>query len=350
MLKVLRFRLMESTPGAGGSTSAPSSTPTTESNGSSTSSNESGGADFDFADLATYNDGDSFPPNAAPTTPTPSAGAAPSPPPTPSPSPAPTPAPTPSAAPASTTAAPATSPAPQTQAPVQQPGQSPAAATTTAPTPGSGVPTPQQVSQTFAEHRAQFLPRLQQLYQIEGSPAWDAAAIEELRTAPEKALPKLAANLHYEVQLATYNSVMEAMPVMIGHILTQRKAADEAETMFKGMYPRLYEKPEYEQAAESSIRAMKAANPNMATPELLKRAGMMAMLTLGLPLDMPGVSGAPNPSPTPTPTPTPTPSQIPIPGRPAGVHASGAPGSMAPAGATDNIFADLVNETIAGNI
>jgi hypothetical protein len=168
-------------------------------------------------------------------------------------------------------------------------------------------------------------------------PVRDKDMIEELRTAPETALPKLAANLHYEVQLSTYNAVMQAVPDVIGHILDRRMEVDRLTNDFKSMWPQLHEKPEYEAAAESSIRAMRAANPNMPMKDVLQRAGMMAMLTLGLPLPTP--QGAAPAAPQ---APAQPPVRVPPPGRPAGVGAAGSSPLASPAaGGEGNIFEEL---------
>jgi hypothetical protein len=202
------------------------------------------------------------------------------------------------------------------------------------------------VAQTFAQHRERFLPELQKLYALD--PTRDAAAIEELRTSPELALPKLAANLHYEVQLATYNSIMQAVPEIVGTIISRREEVSSLERSFKEMWPQLHEKPEYETAAESSIRAMRAANPQMPMKEVLQKAGMMAMLTLGLPLPAPQAQAPHAPAPQ---APLAPPVRMAPPGRPAGVGAAGASPMTPPAaGGEGNIFEDLFEAARRGEI
>jgi len=342
-MKVLKFRLMESTPGTEGSTSP---TPPSSTSSSSNSNSDSSGAEFDFADLASHDESDPLPSSSS------EGGAASvaSPPAQPAAS-APQPAAAVSAPPAPAAAPPSPPVAPQPAAPAasatqgQPPGQSPAAAPQAPATPTeSAIPTREQITQTFAQHREKYMPELIKLYAFD--PQRDAAAIEELRTDPATALPKLAANLHYEVQLSTYNSVMQAIPEIIGTILDRRREVDTLETEFRGMYPELHSKPEYQAAAESSIRAMRAANPQMDMREVLKRAGIMAMLTLGLPI--PGQGGAPSPTPS---APAAPPVRIPPPGRPAGVGASGASPMTSPAaGGEGNIFEDLFDASRRGEI
>lgn len=186
------------------------------------------------------------------------------------------------------------------------------------------------------------MPELTKLYAFD--PVRDQAAIEELRTNPEVALPKLAANLHYEVQLATYNSVMQAVPELIQQVMTRRDEVKVLETSFREMYPQLHTKPEYQQAAENSIRAIRTANPQMPMSDVLKSAGIMAMITLGLPL--PGA-----PAPVAPAAPVASVVRAPPPGRPAGVGAAGSSPMTPPAaGGEGNIFEDLYNAARAGEI
>ncbi len=349
MMKILRFRLMEATPGAEGSTSVPStSTPST----APSSNNESGGSDFDFAGLA-MDSGESggdapavvITPPPAPASTTPPVSGAAAKPPTAS-TPASTPPPSTAA---STTAPPAVPPVaaaptsaatPPAAAPGQTQGQPPAAA------PQANQPTqaltPEAVAQSFAQHRQTFLPQLETLYAI------PEAEVEALRTNPETALPKLAAKLHYEVQLGVYNSMIQAMPEMIGHIMTQRMEVENLERDFKSMWPQLYEKPEYDAVAENCIRAIRQVNPKMAMKEVLQKAGMMAMLTLGLPLPAP--QGTQQQSVAPAVPPVGA-TRVAPPGRPAGVAASGGQPLAAPgSGDEGNIFAQMVEDSRNGII
>lgn len=337
MFRILKHRLMESTPGTEGSTS-PTTTQPTSSDPSSTEGGDT--PSFDFADLATHDDNDPSPPvsegGVAPAAPVTTAPAAPPGPSAQAAPPAQTPQTAPVAAPPSPQAAPAV---PGQPAPAQEP-VAPQAVPSSQPQQTAPL-TQEQIAKSFAEHRAQFQPQLEKLYQIEGN--WDEATIEQLRTNPEKTLPKLAAQLHYEVQLSTYNSVMQALPEVFSQMFQRREEVNRYETTYKNMYPQLFEKKEYEQTSESSIRAVRAANPNMDMDEVLKRAGIMACITLGLPL--PGMQQQQAPAPQNL---APQVRQPP-PGRPAGVNST--PPLPAP-GADDsgNIFADLVNESIAGRI
>lgn len=339
----LQTRLMDPEPGTSGSTSAPTSTPTASEPSTSTSTEPSGGG-FDFEALANYTD-------EAPSSPTSSEAGALLPTETPTSQPAqPTTPPSASAAtvtpspvqpaPASTQGA-APQQSPQGQPQVQSTEAAPQQATQPATPSATSQPTAEQIAQSFKQHREQFLPQLEQLYKIEGN--WDSETIDELRTNPEKVLPKLAANLHYEVQLATYNSVMQALPNVVSTIIDQRRAVDRYTDMFKQMYPQLHEKKEYEAAAENAIRVIRQTNPQLPMEEVLKRAGVAACLALGLQLPASVVQPA-----TPPPAPASPPPRIPPPGRPAGI---GAASSVIPPASPDDaesLFGEIVDAVRQG--
>jgi len=240
-------------------------------------------------------------------------------------------------APASTQGA-APQQSPQGQPQVQSPEPAPQQATQPATPPATSQPTAEQIAQSFQQHREQFLPQLEQLYKIEGN--WDSNTIDELRTNPEKVLPKLAANLHYEMQLATYNSIMQALPTVVSTIIDQRRTVDRYTDMFRQMYPQLHEKKEYEAAAENAIKVIRQTNPQLSMEEVLKRAGVAACLALGLQLP---TSAAPAPAPTPAPAP-----RIPPPGRPAGIGAASSVIPPASQNDAESLFGEIVDAVRQG--
>lgn len=216
-------------------------------------------------------------------------------------------------------------PPPPTQAaPVQPPAPPPAAA---APAPADKPTEPV----TFEKHRAEFLPKLRELYKL--SPE----QIEKVRESPEEILPDLAAQLHYEVQLASYNSVMAVLPDIIGMVMNRRLDEDKANTEFYGMHARLKERvaqdPKAEDAIRNSIKAYKTANPGADQKTVMQQAGILAMMALQMPLVEPqNAPAAPPPVRQ-------------APPRPPGVGASSAPMPAQPAaGQEENIFADLVDD------
>jgi hypothetical protein len=173
------------------------------------------------------------------------------------------------------------------------------------------------------------------------------AEVEELRTAPETALPKLAAKLHYEIQLSTYQSIIDQLPQLLGPMLDQRAQTDKLEGEFKKMWPDLHSKPEYEAAAEQAIRSVRAVNPKMPMTEVMRQAGMIAMMSLGLPLPAPGAQpqqSAPAQAPT---LPAQAPAAPPI-GRPPGIGASSSPLQHPGSGDESNIWAEMAAAHLRG--
>jgi hypothetical protein len=137
--------------------------------------------------------------------------------------------------------------------------------------PATGYPEPVD----FEKHRATILPKLEELYKLTDDEA------EEVRADPSIALPKLAARLHFETTQAALNSVLGVLPGIIEQINHTQKAYAENEDRFYGRWADL-KKPEYQETVMSSVRAYKAANPRATQQEVIERAGLMAMLTLGL--------------------------------------------------------------------
>jgi hypothetical protein len=196
------------------------------------------------------------------------------------------------------------------------------------------------VAQRFAQHREQFLPQLQQMYAI------PETEVEELRTAPETALPKLAAKLHYEIQLATFNSLVQALPELVSPIMEQRAQTQRYTEDFKSMWPDLHKSPDGRKAAEQAIRLTRQMNPQMSMEDVLKKAGALAMISLGLPVTAPAGTPVAPQAPAPQ-APAMRPSPI---GRPAGVTGAPAnpvqhPGSS---GDESNIFAEMAEAHLRG--
>lgn len=186
---------------------------------------------------------------------------------------------------------PAPAGAPATPA-VVPPG-APAADGTQQPPASSTPPAPPEAPIDFAKHREEFLPKLATLY------ALDEADVEAARTDPGKVLPTLAARVHYEVQQAVFAGVMQSMPQMLEMFSARTREAEKNEETFFSQFPALKEKPEYAPTVINSIKAIKAANPNMSQADVIKQSGIMASLTLGLPL--PGATPPPNTPPPPAP-------------------------------------------------
>ena len=316
------------TPAAATTPAAPSSpapasspaAPSTESPGSS----DSGG--FDFAALAAHDAGDyGAPPSGPPaSTPTKSETAKPE-----VPSPA---APTPGTSPAPVVPPAATSqPAsPSPTAPVA--GQPPAPAAVPASPTAPAAPEPVN----FEQHRKEFLPQLEKLYNLTDEEA------EVVRTAPDKALPKLAARLHYEVQASTYNALLHVIPDVLNMLMDRRATADKADAAFFSKWPKLAGDGHVE-TVRQSIRAYRAANPKAPMEKVIEQAGLMSMISLGIPLDLPGIT-------TPAANPAEPPPPAPIPTRPPGIGGAAQITPPKPHEGSGNIFTDLTDDVLAGRL
>lgn len=350
-LWAIRRILLESNTGnnGGGSPPAPASSPAAPAAPSSASA----GDDFDFGALATHVDaGDEgadtsvFDPDVPSTSPAPPSGspAAPAAPAAVQPPPPAVAAPSAVVAPVVPPAAAPVAPPAPTLAAAPQPAAPPA-------TPEQGTP-PSPGEQTFEQHRAQFLPQLEQLYQL------TPEQVEQIRTNPEQVLPKLAAQLHYEVQLAAHNSIASILPQMIQLHQQQTAAHTEYENRFYGQFPALKSAVAADKAKEQtiiqSIRAFKHANPKASEEEVRNGAGLLAMMALKLPLE--GLLGGGGTQQVAAPTaPAAAPSAAPpmrqVPPRPAGVGATAHIPTPAPGGGEEeNIFTALANATLSGEV
>lgn len=278
---------------------------------------ESSAADFDFAGLATYDDAgseESSVGEAAKPVPASQDSAA-----TPAP-----PSALPTAAPTAQAAQPSPQPAEST------PPQPPATTTATPPTATEAAKAPEEPFD-FAKHREEFVPKLAELYKLSDD------EVEAFRTNPGETLPKFAANLHYQVQAAVFNSVLQALPQVLDTAFNQRRAVDEADNAFYTRWPKL-KNNQYSETVVNSIRAYRAANPNAKMDKVIEQAGLMAMISLGL--NPQEVVAAATPSVTPPPAP-----------RPAGIGAAGHVVPIAPAGGEEeNIFTALAEAQLRGEI
>lgn len=266
----------------------------------SPSSPESGADDSLFSDLAMHDD-------MAPTAPAvdPAPATPVSPPAAVSPPGAEPAAGAPSGGPPSppaTPAAPAPTPAAPSGAPTADGNQPPPASGAEPP----ATPAPEPFDPV--KHRDEMVPQLaQQLY------ALSPEDVEAARTDPGTILPVMAARVHYNVQHAVFSGVMQALPQMMEYFARQQAAHQENEQQFFAQFPHLKEKPEYAQVVIESIQAVRNATPNLPKEELMRRAGMMATMVLGLQAQ----PAAATPPATPAAPPRPSPASM----RPAGMGA-----------------------------
>lgn len=153
-------------------------------------------------------------------------------------------------------------------------------------------------------HRAKALPELEKLY------ALAPEELEEFRVAPETALPKLAARLHFEVVMSAYQAVQSRLPEMVAGFNAHDRQVQQANDAFYTKWPDLKGDANLTQI-KGAIKAYKAANPTATQEQVINGAGAMVMISQG---KNPFASTPPAASAAPA-----------APSRPAGVGASAAP-------------------------
>jgi hypothetical protein len=216
-------------------------------------------------------------------------------------------APTPPAAPAAPTPAPAPvaapAPAPVVPAPTPAPTPAPAAPTSTVaapapePTPAP-APEPAPAPVDVVQLRANEVTRLQSVYALNEEDARNIVA------QPETIVPRMLANLHVNVVESVVNSVMSQIPAAVNVVLERGRALREAEDEFYKAWPQLRTKSEYETVVGNAIRGYRALNPKATKAEVIRAAGLQAMVSLRLPLP-PELFTAPSEPQPPAPTFTP---------------------------------------------
>ena len=157
----------------------------------------------------------------------------------------------------------------------------PAAPETPTETPGSveappvAAPTETQVSRE--QLRSQYGAQLAQQYALGED---DARA---LLVEPEQILPKLAAQVHLNVLDSVLGAVMSQIPQIITSVQAQGQASAEAEGEFFGAWPQLKD-AKYKQAVYTAVATYRALNPQATRTEVVRGAGINAMISLRLPL------------------------------------------------------------------
>ncbi len=143
------------------------------------------------------------------------------------------------------------------------------------PEPVVKVPTREDLEGMYKEHRAKTLPQLEQIFRLTEE---QAAALDE---QPSKVIPKLAGQMMYDTMLSTYNAVMTALPRVVGTYMEATKQANTAQDAFYDEWPDL-NNAKANSAVSAAIQAYRAANPRAKLDTVIKNAGVMAMINLGL--------------------------------------------------------------------
>jgi hypothetical protein len=178
------------------------------------------------------------------------------------------------------------------------------------------------------------------------------AEVEELRVAPDKAFPKMAAQLHYNVQLAAYQGILSVLPQVISQQMREFEVNTGHEKNFFEKWPALRSalgsNPDAQRIIVGAINSYRQVNPKASLEDTIAQAGMLAMMSLRLPLPLPGQApSAPANGAVPAQASVPA-----MPPRPPGVGTTGhvPPSSASGTDEGQGLIDSIVREHEAGNI
>jgi hypothetical protein len=105
-----------------------------------------------------------------------------------------------------------------------------------------------------------------------------------LLVEPGTHLPAILANLQVDTMDAVIQHMYASLPGLIQNLTKASTAAQENENAFYQAWPALKGNPEFSPVVENSIRAYRQLNPKAPREEIIRAAGLAAMITLRLPL------------------------------------------------------------------
>jgi hypothetical protein len=107
-----------------------------------------------------------------------------------------------------------------------------------------------------------------------------------LLVEPEKHLPALLAQAQVDTMDAVMQHIYGSLPQLIQNLTQQSTHAQAAEQEFYSAWPALNNpaNPQFKQVVESAIRTYRTLNPKAPKEEIVRAAGLQAMITLRLPL------------------------------------------------------------------
>jgi hypothetical protein len=114
-------------------------------------------------------------------------------------------------------------------------------------------------------------------------PALTEDEIVALRNEPEKVLPKMLANMFYDMHGAIMQAVQASMPNMLQEVQTRASSVQAAEAEFHTAWPLLKDKGDL---VLRIGRAYKAANPGADRATMIREIGAMAMVQAQIPFDV----------------------------------------------------------------
>jgi hypothetical protein len=127
------------------------------------------------------------------------------------------------------------------------------------------------------ELRGKYLQDLETAYGLSDADA------QALLTEPEKVLPKLAAKMHLYVVDTVISAVMQNLPNAIQHIQQTKQTYSDAENAFFTAWPALKDQ-KYRQTVYNSVAAYRQLNPTAPMNEVIRAAGLNALITLRMPI------------------------------------------------------------------
>ncbi len=222
--------------------------------------------------------------------------------------------------------------------PVAQPA-TPVAPTTPTPaaTPTPPVSAVQEVPQQtpVVQSPTQSVPQAPSRDQAVASIAQQLAITNEddiiaLRTEPEKVIPKLLANLFYDIHATLSRQWQESLPNALQEVSTKAKADLESENSFFGRWPGL---ADHKQLVVDTAKLYRKMNPQADVQTAIAEIGALAMLKAKIPFDT--VTGKPI-----TPAAQPTNQHF----KPVGTGSSGVNTNLAADNPWETLAAEFENE------
>lgn len=159
--------------------------------------------------------------------------------------------------------------------PPAEPPAEPVPAEPAAPAAPEVVLTPENIEAAYTEFEKKLLPQLEKVYQLSEEQA------TELDENPSVAIPKIAARIHYQAQVAAYTGIMSQLPKIVSAVMERAREVEKAQGAFYTRWPDL-DKPENQAKVDATLVAYRNANPEASEEDMREKAGVMAMLSLGL--------------------------------------------------------------------
>lgn len=201
-------------------------------------------------------------------------------------------------------------------------------------------PTEEEIAKQVQEAEAKLLPGLEEYY------SFSDEEVEQVQMEPAKYLPKMAAKVHFQAHMSAYKAIVDVLPQVLDRYMSNRQQVEQQNNAFYDRWHTL-NKPEYRSVVEQSMKAYKMANPNASHENLIKGAGVLASVQLGLPIDAKEAKPAGKVKGSPAATPL-KPSK-PAVAKPINPGSAGVTKSPSSPG-EDNLFAELTDLFMESNI